>query len=101
MSKLAFERIQAGLRDAIAHAQGAKGRARTTMVRRREVDVAALRARLGLTQRELAQLCGVSTATLRNWEQGRRRPRGPSRALLHIVEREPEAALRAMSTFAA
>ncbi len=35
---------------------------------------------------------GVSVCTLRNWEQGRRRPEGPARALLRVIEREPEAA---------
>ncbi len=56
----------------------------------------AIRAKLGLTQEQFAQLCGVSVATLRNWEQRRRRPTGPSRALLNLVDLEPQAALRAI-----
>jgi putative transcriptional regulator len=44
------------------------------------VDVKAIRRRLGVSQAEFARLIGVSVATLRNWEQGRRRPEGPARA---------------------
>jgi putative transcriptional regulator len=54
-------------------------------------DVRVIRAKLGLSQREFAVLLGVSVATLRNWEQGRRRPRGPARALLRVAEVHPEA----------
>ena len=52
-------------------------------------DVAALRRYLGLTQRQLAKGIGISIATLRNWEQDRRRPRGPARALLRILAKHP------------
>jgi putative transcriptional regulator len=59
-------------------------------------DARAVRRRLGLSQPAFAGLFGVSVWTLRNWEQGRRRPDGPARALLRIIEREPEAARRAL-----
>jgi putative transcriptional regulator len=64
-------------------------------------DVGAIRAKLGLTQEQFATLCGVSVATVRNWEQHRRVPRGPSRPLLQIVELEPKAALRVVRSTAA
>ena len=48
-----------------------------------------------MTQDRFASRFGISTATLRNWEQGRRRPEGPARALLTIIDREPEAVRRA------
>ena len=48
-------------------------------------DVKEIRQSLELSQSELAMLIGVSVATLQNWEQGRRRPEGPSRALLRIA----------------
>jgi putative transcriptional regulator len=51
---------------------------------------------MGASQREFAKLVGVSVDTLQNWEQGRRQPAGPSAVLLIVLEREPEAALRAM-----
>lgn len=52
-------------------------------------DVAALRRFVGLTQTEFAQALGISVHTLRNWEQGRRRPEGPAVALLRIAARHP------------
>ncbi len=52
-------------------------------------DVAAVRRFTGLTQRAFAQALGISVHTLRNWEQGRRRPEGPALALLRIAARHP------------
>jgi len=53
-------------------------------------DIAALRVFVGLTQAEFAQALGISVYTLRNWEQGRRRPEGPAMALLRIAARHPK-----------
>ena len=55
-----------------------------------------VRESAGLSQAQFAGLLGVSVKTLQNWEQTRRAPTGPAKALLRIVEREPEAALRAL-----
>ena len=52
-------------------------------------DIAALRRFVGLTQAQFAQAMGISVHTLRNWEQGRRRPDGPAIALLRIAARHP------------
>jgi putative transcriptional regulator len=52
-------------------------------------DVAALRRFVGLTQTQFAQAMGISVHTLRNWEQGRRRPEGPAIGLLRIAARHP------------
>lgn len=52
-------------------------------------DIAALRRFVRLSQAEFAQAMGISVHTLRNWEQGRRRPEGPARALLRIAARHP------------
>jgi DNA-binding transcriptional regulator YiaG len=52
-------------------------------------DVAALRRFVGLTQTQFAQAMGISVHTLRNWEQGRRKPEGPAIALLRIAARHP------------
>jgi putative transcriptional regulator len=59
-------------------------------------DVKAIRERLGLSQARFAALMGVSPRTLQNWEQGRREPEGPAKALLKVVDREPEAVLQAL-----
>jgi putative transcriptional regulator len=53
-------------------------------------DVAALRRFVGLTQKEFARAMGISMHTLRNWEQGRRKPEGPALALLRIAARHPK-----------
>ena len=52
-------------------------------------DIADLRAFVGFTQREFASALGISVRTLQGWEQGRRRPEGPSLALLRIAARHP------------
>lgn len=56
-----------------------------------EPDVKAIRERTGLSQSEFAYLIGVKPKTLQNWEQKRVRPAGPARALLKIVETNPDA----------
>ena len=56
-------------------------------------DVSAIRRHLGLTQQKFAELLGISPATLRNWEQGRRKPEGAARVLLCVAARYPEAVL--------
>lgn len=60
------------------------------------LDVKAIRAQLHQSQREFAQMIGVSTATLQNWEQGRRKPEGPARALLQVALHNPQAVQTAL-----
>lgn len=57
---------------------------------------AAARARTGLSQAQFAALIGVSTRTLQEWEQGRRKPTGPARALLTAVANDPEHLMKAL-----
>lgn len=54
------------------------------------LDVRALRVRSQLTQVEFADRLGVPLETIRNWEQGKREPRGPARALLTLIARAPD-----------
>ena len=63
-------------------------------------DVAALRNFIGLTQAEFAQAIEISVHTLRNWEQGRRKPEGPALALLRIAARHPRIILENLETAA-
>ncbi len=58
-----------------------------------ETEVRALREQFGLSQDKFAHLVGISVGTLRNWEQGRRKPEGPARVLLRVASRHPEALL--------
>ena len=55
-----------------------------------------VRRRLGLSQTDFARRIQVPVATVRNWEQGKRAPRGPARALLRLIDRAPAAALAAL-----
>ena len=61
-------------------------------------DVQAVRAKLRVSQAEFALMIGVSVATLRNWEQGRRTPDGPALALLRVAARNPKAVVQALHT---
>lgn len=61
-----------------------------------EPEVKAVRAKTGLTQEKFAMIVGVSKRTLENWEQGRRHPTGPARALLKILDADPVGALKAL-----
>ena len=96
MARKAFDAIAAGLSDAIAHARGEGGRGRIRRVRVPDVDVSAVRAKLGLSQADFAAAFGVSLGTVRNWEQGRRHPEGPARALLVVIAKEPETVMEAL-----
>jgi putative transcriptional regulator len=58
-----------------------------------ETEVHALREKFGLSQDKFASLVGISVGTLRNWEQGRRKPEGPARVLLSVAALHPEALL--------
>jgi putative transcriptional regulator len=57
-----------------------------------------IRARTHLTQAEFAARIGVPIETVRNWEQGKRSPRGPARALLKMIDHAPEVAFAVLST---
>lgn len=62
------------------------------------VDVRAVRAVTGLSQAKFAELLGIELATLCNWEQGRRDPTGPARALLYAIRKDPVAVIKALSS---
>lgn len=59
-------------------------------------DVKAIRTKLNKSQSEFALMIGVSVSTLQNWEQGRRRPEGPARALLKVASENPSAVADAL-----
>jgi len=60
-------------------------------------SIRAIRNRLGKSQPEFAHMIGVNVATLRNWEQGRREPDGPARALLRVAAAAPDTVAHALS----
>jgi putative transcriptional regulator len=64
------------------------------------IDVKAIRRRLQMSQAAFAAHFAVELRTVQNWEQGQRRPEGPARVLLQVIDREPEAVLRALQAVA-
>ena len=62
----------------------------------RPIDVSRIRGKTGLSQDRFAKAFRISPHTLRNWEQGRRVPEGPARALLLAIARDPKAVMRAL-----
>lgn len=93
MSKKAFEKIKAGLEDALADIRGEPGRVVkvTTIV---PVDVKRVRKKTGLSQAEFSRTFGLSPATYRKWEQGQRAPTEASLLLLHVIDRHPKTVLK-------
>ena len=90
------EDILQGAREALAYVRGELKGAKVHRVEIPETDVAALRRRLGLTQREFAAGFGVPLGTLRHWEQGLRRPEGPARVLLAVIRKDPNHVIKAI-----
>lgn len=83
----AFEMIKAGLEDAIAYQNGDLSRGRITNP---QVDVRAIRKKTGKTREAFASAYGLPLGTVRDWEQQKRRPDAPARALLKVIEADPE-----------
>jgi ribosome-binding protein aMBF1 (putative translation factor) len=73
------------------------GPARCVAASPESVDARAIRSLTGLSQSRFAELLGIELATLRNWEQGRRQPTGPARALLRAIRNNPIEVIRALS----
>ncbi|MDO9011593.1 MAG: NadS family protein [Gallionella sp.] len=94
MDNSLFDDLKQSLKEAAAIRRNERVSSRVTEVH--APDAKAIRAKVGLSQSEFAQLIGVKLATLKNWEQNRRTPSGAAAALLTIVEKEPDAALRAL-----
>ena len=96
MKDAAFQELLTSIRQAGRIRRGALKPSRVTEFR--PTDVQAVRAKLGTSQTEFALMIGVSVATLRNWEQGRRTPDGPALALLRVAARNPKAVIQALHT---
>ena len=96
MKKEAFDELVASVREAGKIRRGKKKASRVS--RFRVSDVKKIRAKLGVSQSEFAMMIGVSVSTLQNWEQGRREPEGPAKALLIVASKDPEAVAKALNT---
>ena len=91
----AFESIKQGIDEALAFSKGNVGKA--VVHECTSLDVKNIRANVGMTQNEFASAFGISVSTLRHWERGDRRPRGPALVLLNVVAKEPHVVLEALT----
>ena len=91
-----FERIMAGLQDAVDIVEGRADPATYRVHVPETVDVRALRQKMHLTQAAFADRFGFTASAVRDWEQGRRRPEASARVLLKVIEKEPDAVARAL-----
>jgi putative transcriptional regulator len=62
-----------------------------------DIDVRAIRRLTGLSQAKFAEVLDIDLSTVRNWEQGRRQPTGPARALLRAIRNNPLEVIKALS----
>lgn len=97
MSRRVADRLEHSLRQALAFVEGTADESQYRVHIPREIDVRAIRGKLGLTQEEFARRFGFSVNTLRHWEHGRRVPEGPARAYLLVIDRAPKAVEKALS----
>ena len=94
MKDAAFEELLTSIKQAGRIRRGKLKPARVSTFR--PADVKSVREKLNASQAEFALMIGVSVATLRNWEQGRRMPDGPALALLRVAARNPRAVAEAL-----
>ncbi len=90
-SSLSAPELLEGMKNAITYARGQPvPGARETVVEVPTVDVRAIRKRLDLSQKSFAATFGFTLASVRNWEQGTRRPERAARILLELIDRHPD-----------
>jgi len=89
-----FESIRKGAQEAIDWKKGKKTGARVQKLT--AMDVARIRRKTKMSQREFSQSFAIPLSTLRQWEQGKRVPQGPAQALLKIIDKDSKTALEAL-----
>ena len=93
--KTQFEQMMDGLNDVEAFLAGEQGGFKAHVPH--EVDVKAIRNRLGMTQARFSDTFGFSLDALKHWEGGRRTPEAPARTLLTVIDKNPAAVLTALN----
>ncbi len=89
MKEEEFQELAESVRQAKAIMQGKESPSRKFVVE--ALDVKEIRSEFQMSQSQFSGLLGISVKTLRNWEQGRRTPRGPARVLLEVAAKHPDA----------
>ncbi len=93
--KTQFEQMMDGLNDVEAFLAGDQEGFKAYVPQ--EVDVKAIRNRLGMTQARFSDTFGFSLDTIKHWEGGRRTPEAPARTLLTVIDKNPAAVLTALN----
>ena len=94
MKKTDFVKLVESVQEAGDIRAGTKEPSRVYEIKPSEIRM--VREKLHVSQGQFAALIGVSSRTLQNWEQGRRKPAGPANALLKVAARNPNAVLDAL-----
>ena len=95
MNKRLFEKLSESMKQHGEIARGERAPSREFHVD--ALVVKEIRALTQLSQPKFAQILDVDVGTLRNWEQGRREPTGPAKALLRAIKNNPKAVLKALA----
>jgi len=95
MDKNLFAELMGSVSEADAILKGERAPSREFHVS--PLEVREIRRATGLSQQKFADVIRVEVGTLRNWEQGRRDPTGPARALLHVIKMNPKDTLRVLA----
>ena len=93
--KTQFEQMMNGLNDVEAFLAGEQEGFKAHVPH--DVDVKAIRNRLGMTQARFSDTFGFSLDAIKHWEGGRRTPEAPARTLLTVIDRNPAAVLNALN----
>ena len=94
MKKENFDKLVASIKEAGEIKAGQTAPSRVSKIE--PVEIKSVREKLNVSQNDFALMIGVSVRTLQNWEQGRRQPEGPAKALLRVASRNPSAILDAL-----
>jgi putative transcriptional regulator len=95
MKKQLFERLVESMEQHNEIIKGVRSPSRETRID--AVAVREIRALTGLSQPKFATILDVDVGTLRNWEQGRREPTGPAKALLRAIRKDPKNVMKALA----
>ncbi len=90
IKSITAKKIMQGLDEAIDWAKGKNVKVRVHNVTIPDVNIKKTRNKIGLSQEKFAEYFCIPASTLRNWEQGRRKPEGTARILLAIIEKHPQ-----------